>query len=77
MRVIFLSFEAILTAIWFWSTFWMIDLLANHQGDWGTVVGMLLFLAFGVGTAWMLVHELLLMSRQRAAMHRPPTTSLR
>jgi hypothetical protein len=71
MRWIFLAFETMLTFVWLWATVWMLSLLLHHDGDWGTFVGMLLFLAFGVGTGWMLLHEILTLVRQRASMQNP------
>ena len=68
MRWIFLAFESTLTVVWFWATWWMLTIIGNHDGDYGTVIGMLLFLAFAVGTAWMLVHEIRDLIRQRSRM---------
>ncbi|HKD74620.1 MAG TPA: hypothetical protein VKB76_03965 [Ktedonobacterales bacterium] len=63
MRWIFLSFEAALTVVWFWSTWGMLTILASGNGDGGTFIGMLLFLALGVGTAVMLGREIFLLVR--------------
>ena len=57
MRIAFLSFEFVSTVIWMWAAIWMFTLFAQKNGDYGTIIGGLLFLAFGVGTAWMLVNE--------------------
>ncbi len=65
MRWIFLSFEVMLTVVWFWATYGMYTILASGNGDGGTFIGMLLFLAFGVGTAIMLGRELYLLVRRR------------
>jgi hypothetical protein len=64
MRWIFLSFEALLTIVWFWATIGMLNILASGRGDGGTFIGMLLFLAFGVGTAIMLGREIYLLVRR-------------
>ena len=76
MRFAFLSFETLLTVIWFWAAFWMFGLLAHHDGDWGTLIGGLVFLIFGVGTAAMLLYEAFLMIRQRAQINQPTAQSM-
>ena len=57
MKTIFLSFELGLTIVWFWATFWQFSLMNEPTSDGGTIIGGLVFLAFGIGTGWMLVHE--------------------
>jgi hypothetical protein len=71
MRFAFLTFEAVLTIVWYVSAIWMFGMVSRGDGDWGTIVGGLLFLAFGIGTTWMLVHEAILLFKQRTQDARP------
>ena len=63
MKTSFLSFELGLTIVWFWATAWQFSLMNEPTSDGGTIIGGLVFLAFGIGTAWMLCHEAITTAR--------------
>lgn len=57
MRVIFLSFELAYAMLNLWAAWWMLTLLQGGKGDWGTAVGMGLFLFMGLITSVVLGRE--------------------
>ncbi len=76
MRVIFLTFESFLTVLWFWCAFGTFSFYSQKSSpyiehpDYGTLISGLLFLAFGIGTAAMLYHEIrqLVVARRNAGL---------
>jgi hypothetical protein len=65
MKALYLGFELGLTILWFWAMFWQFGITSDSTSDWGTVVGAFTFMAFGIGTGWMLIHEIITTARQR------------
>jgi hypothetical protein len=65
MKAIFLLFELGLTIVWFWAAIWQFSLMREANSDGGTFIGGLLFLAFGVGTGWMLCNEIITTARNQ------------
>ncbi len=65
MKAAFLGFELALTILWFWATAWQLSIRNEPTSDGGTIIGALLFLAFGIGTAWMLCHEIITTARNQ------------
>jgi hypothetical protein len=65
MKAAFLGFELALTLLWFWAAAWQFGIRNEPTSDGGTIIGALLFLAFGIGTAWMLCHEIITTARNQ------------
>jgi hypothetical protein len=65
MKSIYLGFELALTILWFWATIWQWDIRNAPTSDGGTLIGGLVFLAFGIGTAWMLFNEIITTARNQ------------
>ncbi len=63
MKSLYLGFELALTILWFWATAWQWGIRNEPTSDGGTIVGALVFLAFGIGTAWMLCNEIITTAR--------------
>ncbi len=63
MKTIYLTFELGLTVVWFWATLWQLSLMNEPTSDGGTLIGAFVFLAFGIGTAWMLCNEVITTAR--------------
>lgn len=72
MRVAFLTFEFVLMIGFFWAGIWNIGLMGRAISDYGTIVDALLFFAFGVLTAVMLLNEAAIFIRDRFGIELNP-----
>lgn len=72
MRVTFLTFEFVLMVGFFWAGIWNLRLMGLAISDYGTLVDALLFFAFGILTAVMLLNEAAIAIRARSGVELNP-----